>query len=116
MYKVKTVENVVGVKNEIETFTNEGFTKKEIFVFAHDKHRSEDISEATHTESIGVKEQGLIESMGNLFKSRGDELRTKMKAVGMNQAEADAYEEELDKGKIVVVASKEATDNDAKPF
>ncbi|MCA1065525.1 general stress protein [Rossellomorea sp. AcN35-11] len=116
MYKVQTVENVVDAKKEIETFTNEGYTKDEIYVFAHDKHRSENITEATQTESTGIKEQGIVESMGNLFNSRGDELRSKMKAVGLNQAEADAYEEELDKGKLVIVASKEATDNDAKPF
>ncbi|MGD6840790.1 general stress protein, partial [Bacillus thuringiensis] len=64
----------------------------------------------------GIKEQGIIESMSNLFNSRGDELRSKMKSVGMNQAEADVYEEELDKGKLVIVASNEATTNDAKPF
>ncbi len=116
MYKVQTVENVVEAKKEIDTFTSEGYTKDEIYVFAHDKHRSEHITEATDTEATGLKEQGIIESMGNLFNSRGDELRTKMKAVGMNQSEADTYEEELDKGKLVIVASKEATDNDAKPF
>ncbi|BCB05993.1 general stress protein [Bacillus sp. KH172YL63] len=116
MYKVQTAENVVEVKKEIEALASEGFSKDEIYVFAHDKHRSEHITEATDTDSPGLKEQGIIESLGNLFNRRGDELRTKMKAVGLNQAEADAYEEELDKGKLVIVASKEATDNDAKPY
>ncbi|MGG4165989.1 general stress protein [Rossellomorea vietnamensis] len=116
MYKVQTVENVVEAKKEIEMFTSEGYTKDDIYVFAHDKHRSKHITEATHTESTGIKEQGILESMGNMFNSRGDELRSKMKSVGMNQAEADAYEEELDKGKLVIVASKEAKDNNAKPF
>ncbi len=116
MVKIQVVENAVEVKNKIESLNSEGFTKHEIFVFAHDKHRSEDITDATHTESIGIKEQGIIESLGNFMNSRGDELRTKMKAVGMNQAEADTYEEELDKGKLVIVASKIAKDNDAKGF
>lgn len=116
MYKVEVVENVVGAKTKIETLTAEGYTKDDIYIFAHDKHRSEDITEGTGTESIGVKEQGIIESMGNLFKSRGDELRAKMKAAGMNQTEADTYEEELDKGKLVIVANKEATANNANPF
>ncbi|MEI2665895.1 general stress protein [Rossellomorea vietnamensis] len=116
MYKVLTVENAVEAKKEIDMFTSEGYTKDDIYVFAHDKHRSKHITEATNTESTGIKEQGILESMSNMFNSRGDELRSKMKSVGMNQAEADAYEEELDKGKLVIVASKEATNNNAKPF
>jgi hypothetical protein len=116
MYKVEVVENVLGAKTKIETLASEGYTKDDIYVFAHDKRRSEDITHGTGTESIGVKEQGMIESMGNLFKSRGDELRSKMKAVGMNRTEAAAYEEELDKGKLVIVASKEARSNNANPF
>ncbi|MCA1055040.1 general stress protein [Rossellomorea aquimaris] len=116
MYKVELAENVVGAKTKIEALTTEGYSKDEIYLFAHDKHRSEDLTEGTGTETIGMKEQGWIESVGNLFKSRGDELRDKMKAVGMNRTEADTYEEELDKGKLVIVATKEANTNNPKPF
>lgn len=111
MYKVHTVENVVEAKKEIEMLTGQGYTKDDIFIFAHDKNRSQHITDGTDTESVGLKEQGVFDAIGNLFQKRGDELRSKMKAVGLNQAEADTYEEELDKGKLVIVASKHGVDH-----
>ncbi|WP_317951399.1 general stress protein, partial [Rossellomorea marisflavi] len=82
MYKVHTVENVVEAKKEIEMLTSQGYTKDDIFVFAHDKNRSQHITDGTDTESVGLKEQGVFDAIGNLFQKRGDELRSKMKAVG----------------------------------
>ena len=52
------------------------------------------------------KEQGFLNSMKNLFTSRGDELRSKMVAIGLTTQEAEAAEKELDKGKLIIVAHK----------
>jgi hypothetical protein len=105
MYTTKIVENVVQAKGAIEELTREGYTEKQIYIFAHDKHFSEDITDATNTQDVGIKEQGVVDALGNFFRSRGDELRDKMMAVGLNQAEANRYEEELDKGRLVLIAS-----------
>ena len=42
--------------------------------------------------------------MKNVFRSRGDELRSKMVSLGLTENEAAHMEEELDKGKVVIVA------------
>lgn len=110
MYNIRTVENGVEAMEAIRSFKNEGFEEKNIYLFAHDRERSSDLTSKTSTERIGIKEQGIFETIGNSFKSRGDELRSKMRAVGMDQMEAERYEEVLDKGKIVLVASDEASD------
>ncbi|RLQ93449.1 general stress protein [Falsibacillus albus] len=117
MYKVEVVQNGVEAVNLVEAFKSEGYGQEEIFIFAHNRDRSEDMSEATDTGEIGMREQGIFESFGNLFKSRGDELRSKMRSLGLTQVEADKYEAELDKGHLVLVATKEAHEmNNTKTY
>lgn len=99
-----TVENAVQAKQEIEKFETQGYSRDNIHIFAHFKERADDINDALDTKDVGVKEQGFLESMKNLFTSRGDELRSKMEAAGLTKEEASAAEKELDAGKLVIVA------------
>ena len=101
-----TGENAVQAKSEIEKLESQGYSKDDIYVFAHDKKRSDDITDALDTEKVGIKEQGFLDSMKNMFTSRGDELRTKMEAAGLTKEEAASAEEELDQGKLVLIAKK----------
>lgn len=101
-----TVENAVQAKKEIEKLETQGYTHDDIYIFAHDKKRGKDITKALDTEEVGMKEQGFLDSMKNMTSSRGDELRAKLAAAGLTEQEAAQYEEELDKGKLVIVANK----------
>lgn len=102
----KIVENAVQAKKEIEELTVQGYTHDDIYIFAHDKKRTENITNALETESVGIKEQGFLDSMKNMFTSRGDELRSKMEAAGLTAEEAANAEKELDHGKLVLIAKK----------
>jgi len=106
MRQVKLVENGLQAKQEIEQLLNQGFSKDEVYLLAHSKERSEDLAEALDTNEIGVNEQGFLDSIANVFRSRGDELRSKMESLGLSDTEAQQYEKELDKGRVVVVAAK----------
>ena len=101
-----TVENAVQAKAEIEKLETQGYSRDDIYVFAHYKKRSDDITDALDTEKIGIKEQGFLNSMKNMFTSRGDELRSKMEDAGLTKEEAANAEEELDQGKLVLIAKK----------
>lgn len=101
-----TVENALQAKRVIDNLETQGFTHDDIYIFAHDKDRSNHITNALDTEKVGMKEQGFLNSMKNMTNSRGDELRTKMTAVGLTDQEAEQYEKELDKGKLVLIAYK----------
>ncbi len=103
-----TVENALQAKEEIEKLETQGYSKDHIHIFAHFKERADDINDALDTSDVGMKEQGFLESMKNLFTSRGDELRSKMESVGLSKEEAAAAEAELDKGKLVIIAHKPA--------
>ncbi|MDN7243181.1 general stress protein [Planococcus sp. N028] len=102
-----TVENALQAKSEVEKLLSQGYDDDNIYIFAHDKRRETDINEALDTESVGMKEQGFLNGMKNMTSSRGDELRAKMSAVGLSDQEAEEYEEELDKGKLVIIATKD---------
>ena len=84
MENVKVVENGVEAKKVIEQFIMKGFKKDDIYLLAHDKNRSEDLSDALKINDVGIAEQGLFESIGNVFRSRGDELRTKLESLAFN--------------------------------
>ncbi|MGG0644834.1 general stress protein [Sporosarcina gallistercoris] len=100
------VENAVQAKAKVDELATKGYTHDEIYVFAHDKKRQDHITDALDTEKAGMKEQGFLDSMKNMFSSRGDELRSKMHGAGLTEDEAAAAESELDKGKLVVIANK----------
>ena len=46
MKNVRVVENGVQAKEAIEQFLNRGYTKDEVYLLAHDKNRSKDLTEA----------------------------------------------------------------------
>lgn len=108
METVRVVENGVQAKKEIEQLIMQGYTKDEIYLLAHDKERSDDLTDSLDISDIGMSEQGVMDSLANVFRTRGDELRSKMESLGLSSNDAERYEKELDLGKVVVVASKSA--------
>lgn len=101
-----TVENAVQAKEEIEKLETQGYSRDDIYIFAHNKKRNKDITDALDTEEVGMKENGILSSMKNMVSSRGDELRNKMEAAGLSSEEASDAEEELDQGKLILIAKK----------
>ena len=109
MKQIKIVENDVEVKKSVVQLLNQGFTKEEVYILAHDKDRSIELTVTTDTNDIKVSEPGAFESLANVFRSRGDELRSNMESLGLSYFEAQQFEGELDLGRIVVVATKKVS-------
>lgn len=101
--KVYTVNNILETRNKIAELEHQGYPKEKIFVLTHDKKRTEHISENTDANEIGIAEEGIITATANLFRSNGDELRAKLRSVGVSKEHAEQLESEMDKGKIVVL-------------
>ena len=106
MENVKIVENGLEARKEIDQFIIEGYTKDEIYLLAHDHNRSEHLTDKLDINEIGIGEQGVFKSIANVFRSRGDELRSKLESLGLSAAAAERYEEEMDHGRLVVIATK----------
>lgn len=105
MKHVKVVENGVEARKAIDQFILEGFTKDQVYILAHDKNRSHHLTEGTDTGKIGVIEEGIFNLAANVFRSRGDELRSKMESLNLAISEAEQLEREMDEGRVVVIAT-----------
>jgi hypothetical protein len=42
--------------------------------------------------------------MANVFRTQGEELRSKIESLGISDQEAEQLEKELDQGRVVVIA------------
>lgn len=102
--KVSTVRNIDDAKIQLATWMDEGYPQTSIYVLAHDEDRTDRVADETNTEKIGLIEEGLGSSIANLFRSHGDELRNKMKSLGVSNVDAEWLEAELDKGLIVMIS------------
>ncbi|MBP1153891.1 MULTISPECIES: general stress protein [unclassified Paenibacillus] len=101
--KIRLVNDEEAVIRAIRGFREEGHSLNEIYVLAHNDEQTEGLSQLTDTNTIGIMEEGMATAFANLFRSRGDQLRAKLEGLGISASEADRYESELDKGRIMVL-------------
>ncbi|HLU21805.1 general stress protein [Lederbergia graminis] len=106
MNTVQICENGLEATRVIDELLSQGYIHDNIYIFAHGERRSNDLTDATNTASVGLEEQGFFDAVQNVFRTRGDELRAKFEAVGLTAEEAERYESVLDTGKLVVVANR----------
>ncbi|CAM4509080.1 general stress protein [Paenibacillus typhae] len=102
----KLLENGVQAIEEVNRLRDSGYSKDNIYVISHDQDRENRIADAANTNEVGLGEEGLFGAIANLFRSRGDALRSKITSLGFSPAEAGFYEKELDAGKVLVIAKK----------
>ncbi|AZN38823.1 general stress protein [Paenibacillus albus] len=102
--KVHTVGSLNEVQREVMRFRGEGYDPHNIFVLTHDKDRTERIAKNTSAEQIGVTVEGVGTAIANVFRSTGDELRAKMRSLGISKEYAEYLEGEMDRDKILVIA------------
>jgi hypothetical protein len=101
--KVYTVNNIMEARTKIDELESQGYAEGNIYVLTHDKARTEKIAEHTDGQEIGIAEEGILTATANLFRSTGDELRAKLRAMGVSKGHAEQLESEMDKGKIVIL-------------
>lgn len=100
----KLVNNGLEAFDVVNDLHRQGYTQKEIYVLAHEKDRTVRLAEAAAANTVGMQEEGMFDSIANLFRNRGDALRNKIESMGFDSYEAGMYETELDNGKVLVMA------------
>ncbi|MFD2115613.1 general stress protein [Paenibacillus yanchengensis] len=102
--KVRIVDSITEVQEQVRLFQNEGYLNENIFVLTHDKDRTSRIADKTDAATIGISEEGLGTAIANIFRSTGNELRAKMRSLGISKIEAERLEAEMDLDKVLVIA------------
>lgn len=115
--KVRIVNSINEVQDQINQFQREGYIKDHIFVLTHDKDRTSRIADNTDATTIGLAEEGLGTAIANIFRSTGDELRAKMRSLGISKYDAERLESEMDQDKVLVIgwSGKEYVGEDFDP-
>ncbi|MCM3749102.1 general stress protein [Paenibacillus pasadenensis] len=101
---IQVVENGTDAMSAVRELNRRGYNRDEIYVLAHDRDQTDRLVENSDANKIGMSEEGMFDSMANMFRSRGDALRSKLESVGLTDLEAERYEEVLDQGKILIIA------------
>jgi hypothetical protein len=101
--QVFTVHTIVEARNKIEELKRHGYLEDNIYVLSHDKERTTQLTEQADVHKIGVANEGILSATANLFRSNGDELRAKLRAMGISKEHAEELEDLMDKGKIVIL-------------
>lgn len=104
---IREYTNDAQLEKDIMTLKNNNINADDVYVLSHDDDRTERIAKKAGANTIGISEEGLGSAMGNMFKKKGDELRTKLKEIGFSQDEASDFERDLDEGKVLLIVKHE---------
>ncbi|OCT15926.1 hypothetical protein A8709_09895 [Paenibacillus pectinilyticus] len=110
--RVSVTSSLEDTQNKVHELHNEGFKKDHIYVLTHSADGTDYVAEHTGAEQITMAEEGLFTSIANLFRSRGDELKAKIMALGVPEEESARLTNELEWGKILVLATPELKEDD----
>jgi hypothetical protein len=100
---IKVAENAEKALEEVKDLYQRGYEIDDIYVLAHHADVTHKLAAIANTKEIGITEEGVYQSLANVFRSRGDELRSKFVSLGITEVEADQLERELDKGHVAVI-------------
>lgn len=94
----------------IQEIKNQGVQVDDIYVLTHENHRTKDLADKADANTVGLAEQGLGDTVSNVFRKKGDELRAQFQELGFSKPESEQLEEKLDEHKVVVVVKNPPTD------
>ncbi|GAB3064264.1 YflT domain-containing protein [Virgibacillus ainsalahensis] len=102
---IQEYSNDEKLKTDVSILKDKGINKEDIYIMSHDNDRTERVADGSDANTVGFKEMDFMEAVGNIFSSKGDELRTKLEEIGFTEAEANDYEEDMDEGKIFLIVT-----------
>lgn len=105
--KYKLFHNDQTLNESISNLRKDGVSDDDIYVLSHDNDHVRRTRKSTDANKIGVSETGAGTALKNVFRSKGDKLRTKMKEMGISSDKAEDLEEELDKGKSLLIVTNQ---------
>ncbi|GAA0608785.1 general stress protein [Virgibacillus siamensis] len=104
---VKEFQDDTALMKEVKSQAGKGVSKDNMYVMSHDDDRTDRVAGNVDANKVGIQEEGLDTAVNNIFRKKGDELRTKFNELGFSKDEASELEEKLDHGEILLVITNE---------
>ncbi|WP_100012447.1 general stress protein [Lentibacillus sediminis] len=95
------------LSESIDKLRNDGTPDDDIYLLAHDNDHDRRARKETDANKIGVKVTGIGTATKNIFRGKGDTLRSKMEEIGFDKSKAEQLKVELDKGKSLLVVTNQ---------
>ena len=105
MTQTSVMENGVKALEEVHLLHKKGYKMENIYVLAHKSSVTHKIADLGDANEISLSEQGVLGTLANIVRNKGDELRAKLQSIGISEAEAKILELEMDKGHILVIST-----------
>ncbi|WP_257351715.1 general stress protein [Pseudalkalibacillus decolorationis] len=105
--KFKIFHNDESLSESIDKLRKDGIRDDDIYILAHDNDHVRRTKKETDANKIGVKVTGVGTATKNVFRSKDEKLRSKMREIGFDSSKAEKLEEELDKGKMLLVVTNQ---------
>jgi hypothetical protein len=99
----KIFHNDEHLSDSIDKLRKNGVNEDDIYMLAHDNDHDRRARKSNDSNKIGVSVTGIGTATKNIFRGKSDKLISKMKEIGFEQSKAQKLEEELDKGKTLLV-------------
>ena len=101
---LEIVENGVKAVEAVQALYEVGYQMENIYVLAHHEDVTTKVAALANANEIGMKEEGVLNALANLVRSRGDAMRAKLQSIGFSETESENLEKELDEGHILVIS------------
>ncbi|MFD1415874.1 general stress protein [Oceanobacillus jeddahense] len=101
---VKSYTNDEMLERDVSKLKDNNISSNDIFVLSHDDDRTARIVNNTEVEGIDYNKQDI----GGDFEKPGDELREKLRELGIDNEDAHEYEEDMDEGKVFLIVKDNA--------
>ncbi|WP_066186018.1 MULTISPECIES: general stress protein [Gracilibacillus] len=104
---VKIYTNDETLEGDINTLVSNQIASEDIFVLSHDDDRTARIVKHSDASGVDYNKQDI----GQAFEKQGDELREKLRELGIEEEDAQEYEADMDEGKVfLIVTNNQAAD------
>lgn len=100
---VKEFWDEESLREEIARLSEQGITKKDLYVMSRDEDSAKDVAEQADVRQMDLKEDSLGSKVVNLLRQKSDVIRHRFKELGYSETEADGLEKKLEEGKILLI-------------
>lgn len=104
---VKSYTNDEMLEKDVNKLKDNNISSNNIFILSHDDDRTARIVKNTEASGIDYNKQDI----GGDFEKPGDELREKLRELGVADADAHEYEEDMDEGKVFLIVKDESAES-----